>query len=81
MKDYVNPYEKNIPEEEFAIECFRLTLYHEYRQNGKRIKIDEPLSAECVMPLGEMFGIPRYSKEEIARILSEKIEVQLRGEE
>ena len=81
MKDDVNPYEKNIPEEKLTLECFRLTLYHEYRQNGKRIKIDEPLSAECVMPLGKMFGTPRYRKREIIRILTEEIEAQLRGEE
>lgn len=51
--------------DEIVIERFRLTLEHEYFVAGQRIKIDEPIRCECVMPVNEMLMVPRYSREMI----------------
>ena len=67
-------------QEELQLECFRIVFHHEYKINGKRVKIDEPLSVQCVMPLGECFGLPRYNKQDIVRMLSEKLVTDIRGE-
>lgn len=68
-------------QEELTLECFRIELHHEYRIKGESVKIDKPLSVQCVMPLGEGFGLPRYNKQDIARLLSEKLVADMRGEE
>lgn len=63
-------------------ECFRLELHHEYKINGETVQIDKPLLVQCVMPFGELFGLPRYNKQDIARMLSEKLIADIReGEE
>lgn len=67
--------------EELMVECFRLTFTHEYKVNGERKKIDLPITVECVMPLGEMFGVPRYSKRDIVMMLSKKLTADMRGDE
>lgn len=68
-------------QKELQLECFRLELHHEYKMGREKVKIDKPLVVECVMPLGEHFGLPRYNKRDIVRILSEKLTADMRGEE
>lgn len=81
MSDKVITVISKEEKEELTLECFRIELHHEYKINGKRVKIDEPLSVQCVMPLGDGFGLPRYSKREIVMMLSEKLTGNMRGEE
>ena len=68
-------------EEELTFECFRLELHHEYKINGESVRIDKPLLVQCVMPLGEYFGLPRYDKQDIARMLFDKLVADMRGKE
>ena len=80
-KKVIEMISKEEIDESLKYECFTLVLRHEMKVGGERVKIDKPIKAECIAPLGLSFRPTVYEKAEIVRALAEKlITANMRGE-
>lgn len=82
MKDkkVINLHSEEDIKESLKLEIFELTLNHEYRIDGARIKIEDPVTVQMCMPIGEFFGIPKYNKADIIRDLTRRM-IEMEGKE
>lgn len=78
---YTKMSEREELNERVFMECFRLTLHHEYMENGERVIVDKPLTVQCMFPLGELFRVPCYNKQEVVGMLYKRLVEYIMEEE